>query len=490
MSGEYAGSGYKGSVYSGKVRSWVADHRDDYVNDLIAWLRIPSVWAEPRYRDDVRTSAAWFAEQARATGFPTVEIWPAGGPDGAPAVFAEWPSGDPLAPTVLVYGHHDVQPVDPLELWTTPPFEPTLDGDVLRARGVADDKGQMLFHLYGLRAHLAATGRSAPAVNLKMLVEGEEESGSPNFPDLLRANRDRLAADLIVVSDSGIWGPETPSICTGMRGLTDCQIDFHGPDVDLHSGSFGGAVPNPLTALARLLAALHDENGRITLGGFYDDVVALSARERELFAKLPFDEAQWLQTAASRAASGEAGFSTLERVWARPTAELNGFWGGYTGPGHKTIVPTDAHAKISFRLVAHQDPVKVQAAIRDFVEAHTPPGITASVHFEGPGVRPCVVPLDSAGLRAVTRALERAFDTEVLYMREGGSGPEADLADILATPLVFLGIGLPTDQIHAPNEHAVVPLLLKGAEAVAYLWEELAQPVEFIQPKEYVQPVV
>jgi len=459
-----------------EVRSWVHDHRDDYVADLIDWLRIPSVWTDPDHHDDVRASAAWFADRARAVGFPTVEIWPAGGPDGAPAVFAEWRSGDPSAPTVLVYGHHDVQPADPLELWTTPPFDPTLDGDVLRGRGAADDKGQMLYHLYGLLAHLATSGRSAPAVNLKMLVEGEEESGSPHFPGLLRSNIDRLAADLIVVSDSGIWGPDTPSICTGMRGLTDCQIDFHGPDVDLHSGSFGGAVPNPLTAMAGLIAKLHDENGHITLDSFYDDVVSLTDRERELFARLPFDEAEWLQTAASRAASGEAGFSTLERVWARPTAEVNGFWGGYTGPGHKTIVPSDAHAKVSFRLVAHQSPAKVQEAVRRFVAANTPAGITATVTFEGPGVRPCLVSLDASGLQAVTRALERAFDKEVLYMREGGSGPEADLAEILQTPLVFLGIGLPTDQIHAPNEHAVVPLLLKGAEAVAYLWDELGTP--------------
>jgi acetylornithine deacetylase/succinyl-diaminopimelate desuccinylase-like protein len=460
------------------VRSWVHDHRDEYIADLISWLRIPSVSADPARQDDVRRSAHWFADQARAAGFPTVEIWLAAGPDAAPAVFAEWLSDDPAATTVLVYGHHDVQPVDPLELWTTPPFEPTLDGDVLRGRGSADDKGQMLYHLFGLRAHLAAVGRSTPAVNLKMLVEGEEESGSPHFPALLRANVDRLKSDVIVVSDTGLWDPDTPSICTGMRGLIGCQVDFHGPDTDLHSGSFGGAVPNPLTAMAGLIAKLHDENGHVTVDGFYDDVVTLTDRERELFAKLPFDEADWLSTAASRAAFGEAGYSTLERVWARPTAEVNGFWGGYNGPGHKTIVPSDAYAKLSFRLVAHQQPDKIRESIRAFVEENTPPGITATVHFEGDGVRPCLVPLDAPGLQAATRALERAFEKEVLYIREGGSGPEADLAEILATPLVFLGIGLPTDKIHAPNEHAVVSLLLKGAEAVAYLWEELSTSAE------------
>jgi acetylornithine deacetylase/succinyl-diaminopimelate desuccinylase-like protein len=259
-----------------------------------------------------------------------------------------------------------------------------------------------------------------------------------------------------------------------MRGLTDCQIDLHGPDVDLHSGSFGGAVPNPLTVMARLLAGLHDENGRITLEGFYDSVVPLTERERELLAKLPFDEEQWLKTAASRATTGEAGYTTLERIWARPTCEIHGIWGGYTGPGHKTIVPTDAHAKVSFRLVANQNPLDVQAAFRRYVEENTPPGITAEVNFFGNGVRPCLVSLDDPALRAVARAVGRAFDDEVLFTREGGSGPEADITEVLQAPLVFLGVGLPTDRIHAPDEHAVIPLLLKGAEAVAYLWSELA----------------
>jgi len=306
-------------------------------------------------------------------------------------------------------------------------------------------------------------------------VEGEEESGSVHFRSLLEGHRDRLACDAVFVSDTSVFDRDTPSICTGMRGLTDCQVDLHGPDVDLHSGSFGGAVPNPLAVLADLLAALHDDDGRVTLAGFYDRVVPLSDRERELFARLPFDERQWVeQTALSRGTAGEQGFSTLERLWARPTAEVNGMWGGYTGPGHKTIVPGDAHAKLSFRLVADQDPLEVQRAVARHVAAYDRDGIRATVTFSGPGVRPCLTPLDAPALQAATRAMENAFGRPVLYTREGGSGPEADLAEVLAVPVVFLGVGLPDDRIHAPNERVVLPQLLLGAQAAAYLWEELA----------------
>ena len=453
-------------------RTYVQEHLDEFHADLDAWLRIPSIGADPAHAGDVRRSAEWLADAFRRTGFPTVEIWET---PGLPAVFAEWPSGDPDAPTVVVYGHHDVQPVDPLELWETPPFEPTVRGDQLFARGAVDDKGQLAFHLLGLRAHLAATGRTAPGVNLKFVVEGEEESGSPYFADLLRERRDRLDCDVVVVSDTTMFGPDTPSICTAMRGLTDGQIDVHGPDVDLHSGSFGGAVPNPLTVLSELIAGLHDEQGRVTLPGFYDRVVELTEEERAKFAKLPFDERRWLaETAQSRATYGEAGFSTLERIWARPTAEVNGVWGGYTGPGHKTIVPSDAHAKVSFRLVADQDPLEVQAALRQYLAERTPEGITVDVHFYGNGVRPCLTPIDHPANAAVVRAMEQAFDSEILFTREGGSGPEADLADVLDAPVVFLGVGLPDDRFHAPNERVVLPMLHKGAEAAAYLWRELA----------------
>ncbi len=462
------------------VRAYVAERRDEFVAELSDWLRIASISADPEQADEVSRSADWLAQRLLRAGFPSVEIWPT---PGLPAVYAEWPSEDPHAPTVVVYGHHDVQPVDPVELWETAPFEPlvraTAYGEELVGRGAIDDKGQVFFHVLGLGAHLATTGRTSPAVSIKLLIEGEEESGSVNFAALLREHRDRLDCDVVVVSDTGVFGRDTISVCTGMRGLIEVQIDVRGPAGDLHSGSFGGAVPNPVTVIARMVARLHDDKGRVTLPGFYDKVVALDERERELFARLPFDEARWLVDAQSGATSGEAGFTTLERIWARPTAEVNGLWGGYTGPGGKTIIPSEAHAKFSFRLVAGMDPADVAPAFAAWLEllaadGTIPDGIEVTPHYERSGVRPFLTPLDHPALQCVTRAMARAFETEVLYTREGGSGPQADLAQILDVPVVFLGVGLPDDRIHAPNEKADIEFLLRGAEAAAYLWTDLA----------------
>ncbi|NKZ08341.1 dipeptidase [Actinomadura latina] len=454
------------------LAGYIQAERDRFVADLKEWLAIPSISGDPAHAADVRASADWLVAHLRKQGFPTVETWETG---GLPAVFAEWPAEDPDAPAVVVYGHHDVQPVEPLEEWETAPFEPVERGDRLIGRGTSDDKGQIFFHTLGIRALLAASGRQAPPVTVKLLVEGEEESGSVHFADLLRTHRDRLACDAVVISDTTMWAADVPSMCTGMRGLTEAEVTLRGPSTDLHSGSFGGAVPNPLQAMAVLLAALHDADGRVTLPGFYDDVVPLTDEERELFARLPFDEDEWLRTAGdSRAAQGEKGYTTLERIWARPTAEINGMWGGHTGPGGKTIVPRDAHAKISFRLVAGQDPAKVQESFKAWVAEHVPPGVDAEVRTPGGGVRPCFSPIDSPGVAAARRAMERAFGTEVLFTREGGSGPEADLADVLDAPLIFVAVGLNGDRIHAPNEKVEIPLLLKGAEAAAHLWEELA----------------
>jgi acetylornithine deacetylase/succinyl-diaminopimelate desuccinylase-like protein len=277
-----------------------------------------------------------------------------------------------------------------------------------------------------------------------------------------------------VVSDTGMWSRDTPTVCTGMRGMVDGQLDLRGPGGDIHSGSFGGTVPNPLTELARLLGRLHDDGGHITVEGFYDDVVELTDTERALFAKLPYDEAGWLTNAKSRATYGERGFSTLERVWARPTAEVNGMWGGYIGAGHKTIIPASAHAKLSFRLVAGQDPLDVQRKVEAWLTRVVPAGLEWQLEWFGPGVRPCLTPLEHPALQAVTTAMATAFGTEILYTREGGSGPEADLQDVLGAPVVFLGVSLPEDGWHAPNEKVEIPLLLKGAEAVAHLWAGLA----------------
>jgi acetylornithine deacetylase/succinyl-diaminopimelate desuccinylase-like protein len=453
-------------------RDFVRAHTEELLADLDAFLRIPGISAQPAHAEDVQFSAEWLAAAASRTGFPTVEIWDTA---GMPAVFAEWPSDDPAAPTVLIYGHHDVQPVDPLELWHHDPFDPTVEGGILRARGACDDKGQLLFHLLGVRAHLAATGRTSPAVTLKLLAEGEEESGSPHFAELLAEHRDRLAADVVVVTDTGMIAEDVPSTVTGMRGMVVCTVDFHGPDMDLHSGVFGGAVPNPATALARLVAALHDDAGRVQVPGFYDDVIELTAEERELLAKMPVDDGEFLETAHSRALFGEKGYSTVERLGARPTAEVNGLGGGYQGAGNKTIVPSDAFAKLSFRLVADQNPARVRRAVEQFVADHTPEGIVSSVEWEGTGVPPCLVPIDTAAYGALTDAISQAWDgRQVLPTREGGSGPEALIQQAIPAPMVFLGVGLPDDQIHAPNEKVSLEMLYRGAEAAAHLWRNLA----------------
>jgi acetylornithine deacetylase/succinyl-diaminopimelate desuccinylase-like protein len=460
-----------------EVRDYIDAHSGEFFAALKQWLTIPSISADPARAEDVRKSAEWLAGYLRQTGFPVAEVWETGttGHAGLPAVYAEWPAADPAAPAVLVYGHHDVQPVEPLAEWDSPPFEPAEQDGLILARGASDDKGQVLFHTLGVSAWLASHGASAPPVTLKLLVEGEEESGSPHFAELVRRERDRLGCDVIVISDTTMWAADVPSMCTGMRGVMGASIDVYGPERDLHSGSFGGAVPNPAQALAELLSGLHDAGGRIQLPGFYDKVAGLTADERELFARLPFDEKAWLVTAGnSGAAVGEAGFSTIERIWARPTAEINGMWGGHTGPGGKTIVPREAHAKLSFRLVAHQEPAEVAGMLKQYVAERSPAGLDVVVTVDGPGVRPSFSPPDSPPVQAGKRAMERAFGQEVLFTREGGSGPEADLADILGAPLVFIAVGLDEDRIHAPNERVDMGLLLKGAQTAAYLWDELA----------------
>ncbi|MFF4399220.1 dipeptidase [Streptomyces sp. NPDC001480] len=453
------------------VRTYIEQHRAAFLDDLAEWLRIPSVSAQPDHAHDVRRSADWLAAKLTETGFPTAEVWET---PGAPAVFAEWPAADPQAPTVLVYGHHDVQPAAREDGWDSEPFEPVVRGNRLYARGAADDKGQVFFHTLGVRAHLAATGRTAPAVHLKLLIEGEEESGSPHFRALAEEHADRLAADAVIVSDTGMWAEDTPTVCTGMRGLAECEIHLYGPDQDIHSGSFGGAVPNPATAAARLVAALHDEHARVAVPGFYDGIVELTDRERALFAELPFDEQTWLRTAKSYATHGEAGHTTLERIWARPTAEVNGIGGGYQGPGSKTIIPSSAMVKLSFRLVAGQDPDHIEKAVRAWAAEQVPAGIRHEITF-GSATRPCLTPLDHPALQSVVRAMGRAFQQPVLFTREGGSGPAADLQEVLGAPVLFLGISVPSDGWHAPNEKVELDLLLKGVETSAYLWGDLAE---------------
>lgn len=452
----------------------VAARADAFVAELSEWLRIPSISADPGHHGDVARSAEWLATTLRRDGWPEVEVW--SDTAALPAVYAHWPAADPAAPTVLVYGHHDVQPADLDDGWSFAPFEPQVVGEELRGRGASDDKGHIAMVLLGVRAHLAATGASAPAVSLKLLVEGEEESGSAHLAELLAAHGDALACDEIVVTDTGMVDRETPTVCCGMRGLVDLEVVYRGAAVDLHSGQFGGAVPNPVTELARLVAAFHDADGHIAVPGFYEDVREPTAEERAAWAALPFDEPAWLagSAAGAMATSGEAGWSTYERLWARPTAEVNGLHGGYAGPGHKTIVPHSATLKMTFRLVDAQDPARIKPLVERFVAERVPAGIDADVSTGGPGVPPLICDLDSPLVASIREAMGIALGAEVLPAREGGSGPEALLTTALGAPLAFLGVMLPGDRIHAPDERAVLPLLLRGAESVAHLWRLLA----------------
>jgi acetylornithine deacetylase/succinyl-diaminopimelate desuccinylase-like protein len=372
-----------------------------------------------------------------------------------------------------VYGHDDVQPVDPLDLWDMPPFEPTERDGYVYARGASDDKGQIHVHMKAAEAHLHATGRLP--INLKFIVEGEEEVGSEHLTELIRAERERLKADFVVISDTSMYARGQPSICYGLRGIIGWQIDLVGPASDLHSGSYGGAVANPIEVLCHLVASLKDDRGRIQVAGFYDDVRELSQEERSAIARLPqSDEALKLEVGVAEL-FGEAGYSSLERRWARPTLELNGIWGGYTGEGSKTVLPSRAVAKITSRLVPNQDPDK----IGDLVEAHLrqvcPPTVTMTIN-RGHGARPVITPTDHPAVKAAARALERAFGAAPVFTREGGSIPVvATFAEELGAPSVLLGFGLEDDHLHAPNERFLLENYFGGIRASALLWEELAR---------------
>jgi acetylornithine deacetylase/succinyl-diaminopimelate desuccinylase-like protein len=452
------------------IDAFVRAEADALVAELSAWCAIPSISSDPGHAADVRRSAEHLAGLMEAAGLDT-EVLAADG--GLPAVYGEWLGAGADAPTVTIYGHHDVQPVDPLEEWTTPPFEPTVRDGCLHARGASDDKGQIHFQVSAIRHLLAADGRLP--VNVKFFVEGEEESGSPTIDAFLGEHADRLACDLIVVSDTGMIAEDVPSLVTAMRGLVYFQVDLRTAPADLHSGSFGGAVPNAIAELVALLAGLKDGAGRITIGGWYDDVVELTEEERANIAAVPFDPDQLKAVAGVGALPGEEGFSPLERISGRPTADLNGIWGGFTGTGAKTIIPATAHAKVSFRLVADQDPARLEPLFERWVRDRAPDHVEVSVRSFG-GVKPALTPLDHPGNRAAAKAVARAFGKEPLFAREGGSGPERALSDALGAACVYLGVMLPSDRAHAPNERLLLANYYRGVRAAAYTFEELARP--------------
>ncbi len=437
------------------------------LESYMAFLRIPSISAIPEHAADCRAAADWLAAGLTDAGLEHVEVAET---SGHPLVYADWLHASD-APTVLIYGHYDVQPVDPLELWTSPPFEPVVVDGRMLARGSSDDKGQIHAHLMAAAAMLATRGGFP--INVKYLFEGDEESSSAHLDSWLRANAERLAADVAVISDSGFFDGNLPAITVSLRGIMYAQIDVVGTAVDLHSGSYGGAVQNPANALAQILASLKGPDGRIRIPGFYDDVVALSDADRAALESLPFDDAAYQAHLGLPALVGEVGYTTLERRATRPTLDVNGLWGGFQGAGTKTIIPAHAHAKVSCRLVADQDPETIFEAFRAYVEAIAPPGVTTTVVNLGGG-RPSLMPLDHPATQAAARALESTFGQAPVYIREGGSIPVgASFSSLLGLPVVLLGITPPDDNAHAPNEWMDLANYETGIRMFARLFDEL-----------------
>ena len=448
---------------------YLESHQEQFLEDLKAVLRIPSVSTEPRYREDMLRCARHVADDFRKAGMTRVEIVPTA---GHPVVYAEW-LGAPGQPTALLYGHYDVQPVDPLELWRTPPFEPTVRDGKLYARGACDDKGQVYMHVAAIQAHLKVNGKLP--INLKCVIEGEEEAGSDNLEKFLRDWRKQLDADVIVVSDTGMLGPDQPALCYGLRGLLYTQIDVTGPARDLHSGEFGGAVQNPANALCAIVAGLKDRDGRITVPGFYDRVKPLTQAERDVLGRVPFDEAGFLHEAGSPVAFGERGYTTLERVWVRPTCDVNGLVSGYIGEGAKTVLPSFASAKVSLRLVPDQDPKDLFARFEAHVRELAPPGVTLQVR-DLHSAPPFMTDFDHPVLQAAVRALARSWPRPPAMIREGGSIPVmATFQETHGLPSILMGFGLADDNLHAPNEKFNLTSFHGGTKSCAYLYEELAK---------------
>ncbi|MBI3977301.1 MAG: dipeptidase [Chloroflexi bacterium] len=441
-----------------------------YLEELKALVRIPSISASPEHAEEVRRCAATLAARLERIGLRNVTLLPTGGP---PVVYADWLDAGPDAPTLLIYGHYDVQPVDPIELWESPPFEPVERDGQLYGRGTTDDKGQLSIHVNAVDAYLQAAGRLP--VNVKFLLEGEEEIGSDHLAALLHEKRERLRADAAVVSDATMWDRGIPAIGYGLRGICGVEIVVHGPAGDLHSGAFGGAVPNPNNTLAQVIAALKDQNGRVTIPGFYDRVRSLGAAERQALAELPFDEEAFRRAAGVTALVGEATFSTVERLWTRPTLDVNGLWGGFTGTGMKTVIPAHATAKITMRLVPDQDPTEITELFDRYVPALAPAGTRVEV-IRQHGGRPFLTPLDHPAMGAAARALEAAFGRPPVYIREGGSIPVvADMAAILGAPVLLVGFGLNDERAHAPNERFDLGNFRLGMRSAVHLYDELAR---------------
>lgn len=430
-----------------EVLNYIDSNQEKFVEELKDFLRIPSISALPEHKNDINKCAEFVAEKLKAAGIRTIEIIKT---EGNPLVYGEW-LGAPGKPTVLIYGHYDVQPVDPLELWDNPPFDPVIKDGKIFARGATDDKGQMFMHIKSVEAFFKTVG-SLP-VNVKFIIEGEEEVGSESLEKFVNNNKEKLKCDAVLVSDTALYDEGVPTLTYGLRGLCYMELEVTGPNRDLHSGSFGGAVENPINALAEIISKLKDSNGRIKIPHFYDDVKSLTKKERENFKRLKFSEKKYAKMLGVKKLFGEKGYSTLERTWARPTLDCNGIIGGFIEDGAKTVLPSKAKAKISMRLVPNQDPEKIAKLFTAYVKKIAPETVKVKISNLH-GAYPVLTPLDSPATMAASEAIGQAFGKKTVFMREGGSVPIVTVFDKkLKVPTVLMGLGLNTENLHSPNEH-------------------------------------
>jgi acetylornithine deacetylase/succinyl-diaminopimelate desuccinylase-like protein len=450
------------------ILSYIETNHDRYLAELKELLAIPSVSSQKERAPDMRRAAAWLQAHLNGIGMQHVQILETG---GHPAIYADWLNAE-HKPTILVYGHYDVQPEEPLDKWNSPPFEAVVRGGDLFARGASDDKGQLFIHLKAIEAFLKNGG--ALPVNIKIIFEGEEEIGSENLPRFVNDHKEMLASDLVLISDTSMFERGVPSVTYALRGLSYVEVEVTGPNGDLHSGSFGGSLHNPIQALAEMIASLHDKNGRITVKGMYNDVRPLTSAERAAFKKLPWNDKKYAKSLGLKQLYGEKGFTTLERLWARPTLECNGIWGGYIGEGAKTVLPAKAFAKISMRLVPDQSSVKMGKLLEKHLKAIAPKTVDVKVRILHGG-EPAITPVDSAGVRTAVSALQKGFGKKPLYQREGGSIPiVVDFKNILGADSVLLGFGLPDENAHAPNEFLSLDNFFGGIKTVAHYYNEFA----------------
>lgn len=449
------------------LKSHLKREREHHLEQLKEFLAIPSISSLSEHENDVRDGAEWTANALEQAGMENVKIMPT---KRHPVVYGDWLHAEGK-PTALIYGHYDVQPVDPLDLWETPPFEPDIRDNKIYARGATDDKGQVFMHIKALETILHTNGELP--LNVKFCIEGEEEIGSPNLDAFADEHRGLLAADVLIISDSPMIEKGQPTVCFGLRGLCGLQIDVKGAKGDLHSGLYGGAVQNPIHALAALLASMHDDEGRIAVDGFYDKVLPLEEEERRAYAALDDIEENMKKELDVPELFGEKGYTALERTWVRPTLEVNGIYGGFQDEGIKTVIPSEAHAKITCRLVPDQDPDEIAELIRKHIDAHTPPGVTVDTTLFDKG-KPFVTPFDHPAIQAAGRSLERSYGVSPAYIRMGGSIPIVEtFSQLLDVPVVLLGFGLPEENFHAPNEHFHLENFAKGLETLCDYWFEL-----------------